>query len=253
MVYDTFCLFNELDLLEIRLNILDPYVDRFVICESHETFSGQPKSLNFLENQERFAKWSDKVIYIIPKEIKTDDPFQRAGYQKDFIREPLEQIAQDDDIVYFGDLDEIWKPQAITDDKMYNLQQLNYSYWLNNRSSENWVGTVVGKWKTFRTQSINHWRATHTNKLSDGGWHFTNMGGYEQLLKKIAAYDHCLEADIPWVRDGLLQRIENNQDYLGRKEDWTGEPFKMWLDDSQLPEYILSNEDKLIEQGLWKS
>jgi beta-1,4-mannosyl-glycoprotein beta-1,4-N-acetylglucosaminyltransferase len=250
MIYDTFCFWNELDLLEIRLNILDQYVDYFVICEGSETFSGQRKLLNFLENVDRFKKWKDKIIYITPQLIETDDPFARAGYQKDYIRTRLLDYAKDDDIIYFGDLDEIWKPQEITDDKVYNLQQLNYSYYLNNRSSEAWVGTVVGKWKIFKTNSVNYWRANHTNELPDGGWHFTNIGGLDQILKKIESYDHCNEVNCDWVRDGMKARIENGEDYLGRSNDWQGKPFKMWTDEKELPHYLLENKDKY--KKLWK-
>jgi beta-1,4-mannosyl-glycoprotein beta-1,4-N-acetylglucosaminyltransferase len=242
MIYDCFTFWNELDLLEIRLNILDPYVDYFVICEGTETFSGKDKPLNFIDP--RFHKWINKIIYINPPNIKTDDPFARAGYQKDYIRTRLMDYAKDDDIIYFGDLDEIWKPQEITDYKIYNLQQLNYSYYLNNRSSEEWVGTVVGKWKTFKTNSVNYWRANHTNELSNGGYHFTNIGGLDQILKKIESYDHCNEVNCAWVRDGMKARIENGEDYLGRTNDWKGKPFKMWVDDKDLPEYLLDNKTK---------
>ena len=50
-VYDTFLFFNELDLLEIRLNILDDYVDYFVLCEANQTFSGKDKKLYYKENK----------------------------------------------------------------------------------------------------------------------------------------------------------------------------------------------------------
>ncbi len=251
MIIDTFCLFNELDLLEIRLNILDSHVDKFVVCESRETFSGKPKPLYFELNKYRFDAWKDKIIYITPGNIDDADPFVKAGCQKDRIRFYLDNVCADDDIVYFGDLDEIWKPQDITDDKIYNLRQLNYTYWLNNRSSEEWVGTVVGKWKTFKTNTVNHWRANHDNVLDNGGWHFTNMGGYEQILKKLESYDHALEANIPWVRDNLKERMEKGQDYIGREADWKGKPFTSWLDEKELPQYILDNKQKL--QHLWRS
>ena len=61
MIYDCFTFFNELDLLEIRLNILDEYTDYFVIGESYETFSGLKKPLYYYENRERFEKWNDKI------------------------------------------------------------------------------------------------------------------------------------------------------------------------------------------------
>jgi beta-1,4-mannosyl-glycoprotein beta-1,4-N-acetylglucosaminyltransferase len=245
MTYDCFTFFNELDLLEIRLNILDPYVDFFVIGESPETFSGKTKPLYLQDNIERFAKWKEKIIIVANQPFETNDSFERAAYQKDNLRETLLIMddTDDDDIVYFGDLDEIWKPQEIKDDKVYNLCQLNYSYYLNNRSSEEWVGTIVGKWGTVKTNSFNYWRAHHDNVLDNGGWHLTNQGGEEQILKKLDAYDHQ-EANIPAVREGIKLRMDNGIDYLGRDKDWKGNPFTFWKDETELPKYLLDNKGK---------
>lgn len=44
-IYDCFMFFNELDLLEIRLNIFKDKVDKFVIVEQNTTHQGQKKSL----------------------------------------------------------------------------------------------------------------------------------------------------------------------------------------------------------------
>ena len=79
MTFDCFSFFNELDILEMRLNILDPHVDFFVLIESEETFSGKPKPLYFELNQERFAKWKDRIIHFIVKSKEFPDAFQRAG------------------------------------------------------------------------------------------------------------------------------------------------------------------------------
>ncbi|NJM15850.1 MAG: hypothetical protein HC896_11225 [Bacteroidales bacterium] len=60
MVYDCFPFFNELDILEIRLNELNEAVDKFVLVEASRTFQGDPKPLYFEENKEKvqgfFAK-----------------------------------------------------------------------------------------------------------------------------------------------------------------------------------------------------
>lgn len=243
MIIDTFCFFNELDLLEARLNILDPYVDFFVICEGKETFSGKEKKLNYLENKERFCKFRNKIIYINPSRIKTDDAFERAFHQKEYIKKQLWKFCKDDDIIYFGDLDEIWKPQDIQDDKVYNLEQLNYAYWLNNRSSERWVGTIVGKWSSIMKNTLSHWRATHTNVIKDGGWHFTNMGGADQIRHKLEAYDHQ-ENNLDHIKQDIEFSMNQGLDYVGRKTDWEGKPFSFWLDESELPKYILENKIK---------
>lgn len=245
-VYDCFSFFNELDLLEIRFNILDKHVDYFVIMESRQTFSGKEKPLYFHENRERFSKWWDKIIVIEPMAMESVDSFKRAFYQKESLKDVLMNSARDEDIIYYGDVDEIWTPVhdfAIFGDKVYNLEQLNYCYYLNNRSSENWVGTIVGKWETIKTNTFAHWRATHTYEVKPGGWHFTNMGGADQILKKLDAYDHQ-EFNLEVVRAGVKSRMENDQDYVGRQVDWQGKPFSFHIDDIDLPQYLKDNKDK---------
>ena len=59
MVYDCIPFFNELDILELRLNILDKYVDKFIIEESTMTFSGAGKALCFEANRDRFKRFLD--------------------------------------------------------------------------------------------------------------------------------------------------------------------------------------------------
>ena len=62
MVYDCFIFFDEFDLLEIRLTLLDDVVDYFVIVESNFTFSGKKKNYNFKVAEKRFSKWLNKII-----------------------------------------------------------------------------------------------------------------------------------------------------------------------------------------------
>lgn len=69
MIYD--CFYNELDLLEIRLNVLNDVVDKFVLCESTKTHSGEEKKLYFEDNKKRFSKFLPKIIHIIDTPDKT--------------------------------------------------------------------------------------------------------------------------------------------------------------------------------------
>ena len=123
MVFDTFTFNGEYDMLEIRLNILSPFVDKFIMTEGWETFSGNPKPTYWVErNKDRFEDWEDKIIYCLitnydDKEIREQIDvrdyvdqiaFQRAFYQKEYIRKVLDVLRPDDeDIVYFGDIDEV--------------------------------------------------------------------------------------------------------------------------------------------------
>jgi hypothetical protein len=239
MIYDCFTFFNELDLLEIRLNILDDHVDYFVLAECEETFSGLAKPLYYNENKSRFSKWNHKIIHHVNSKIETQNSFERAYYQKENISISIKHL-NDDDVVYYGDLDEIWKPQEV-DDKVYKLHQLNYSYYLNYRSSEKWIGTLVGRYKNIKEIGFNYLRANPTNFKKDGGWHFTNMGGPDQIRKKLESYDHQ-EYNLHWIKNTLEQRMENGQDFIGRPHDWEGNQFTFRIDESDLPKYILENK-----------
>ncbi len=240
MIYDCFTYNGEKDMLNIRMAILDEYVDYFVICQSNQTFSGKPKEVEIINHP--------KVINVISPNMLTADSFRRAGYQKEYLKTALVN-CDDDDIIYFGDVDEVWKIQGGVDiDEVYNLKQLNYSYYLNNRSSEEWIGTIVGAWKTIKTKSFNHWRATHTNIRENGGWHFTNMGGPDMVRKKLESYDHQ-EYNNDENKVLIEDRIKDGEDYVGRETDWQGKPFKFWEDEVDLPQYLLDNKDKY--KHLW--
>jgi len=56
-IYDTFIFFNELDLLDIRLKILDNVVDYFIISEFNITHSGLKKEYIFEKNRDLFKKY----------------------------------------------------------------------------------------------------------------------------------------------------------------------------------------------------
>ena len=63
--------FDEEMLLNLRLNILDKYVHKFVITEATYLHNGKPKKLLFDIN--KFSKFKDKIIYIVvdqqPKDL----------------------------------------------------------------------------------------------------------------------------------------------------------------------------------------
>ncbi len=55
--------FDEEMLLDLRLNIMNDFVDRFVVTEATYMHNGKPKKLNFDIN--KFSKFKDKIIYIV--------------------------------------------------------------------------------------------------------------------------------------------------------------------------------------------
>ena len=259
MVIDAFMFFNELDLLEIRLNILDPYVDKFVIVEARHTFMGKEKLLYYLENKERFAKWNDKIIHYIVDDISEKEwnkaklsPNVGAGEhwwvrefsQKENILKALTQ-CRDDDVIFVSDLDEIWNPEAISlameKDRIYKCKQIAYHYYLNNHSDQDingWVGTHFGTYAMLKKYGVNHFRNKGNNPIiiENGGWHFTFMGGEEAIKTKIEAYSHQ-EYNTPKIRDNIEENIRLNKDFLNRG-------FNLWKDESELPKYLIKNKEK---------
>ncbi len=256
MTYDVFTYNGETDILEIRLNILDPYVDRFVIVEAPLTFSGNPKPLYFKRDEGRFAKFLPKIQYYV---VDENDPvlwemaekspntkgaahWKREFVQKESIKKALVGL-NDEDIVYVGDVDEIWKPKEVTDDKVYKLRQLCYSYYLNNRSSEKWVGTVVTKYKNIKNACLNELRVNVPNILEDGGWHFTSQGGIDEVRRKLNDSYTKDSYNTEAVQKNLEKRF-GKKDFIGRIFDNRLRPFKFWVDESDLPLYLKENKER---------
>ena len=108
-IYDCFTFFNESDLLEMRLNILDAHVDYFVIVESTKTHSGIEKELFFVKEAERFKAFSKKIIHVVVEdmpELRDGDRWRLENFQRDAIMRGLSECAGDD-VILISDLDEI--------------------------------------------------------------------------------------------------------------------------------------------------
>lgn len=263
MIVDIFSFAGELDILELRLNILDSVVDELIICEADLTTAGNPKPRYFEENKQRFEKWLPKIKYfIMPSEdvalehLADTSPgvpkdmhwWKREFIQKESMRYALTHL-KDDDRVFIGDVDEIWNPAIEYPKGRLELEQKVYCYYLNNRSSEYWTGTSVMDYKDIKNDTLDNLRAYDiargymwAYKFPNAGWHFTNQGGAEAIKKKIQSYAHQ-EFATPEVLNVIEDRIKNNVDYLGRN-------FKFWKDETDLPEYILQNKDKYAKMLL---
>ena len=79
-IIDCFTFYNEVDILNYRLNILNDVVDYFIIVESTHTFSGIEKKLIFFENTSLFEKFKDKIIHIIVDDFPYT--FPNINYEK---------------------------------------------------------------------------------------------------------------------------------------------------------------------------
>ncbi len=186
MIYDCFTFFNELDLLEIRLNVLDEVVDKFVLVESTKTHQGKPKPLNFDLNKERYKKFENKIIHIIVADFPSDEndsAWTLERYQREMIVRGLKDCRKED-LIIVSDVDEIPSPESIksaSSSKGISLfMQKMYYYFLNcmNKTEVGesdrhylWVGSAMCTFDIFpgaqnlRNISINHLVINHPDKF----------------------------------------------------------------------------------------
>ena len=231
MIYDCFTFFNELELLEIRLNVLDGVVDRFVLVEATKTFNDRPKPLVFGENRSRFEKFLHKITHIV---VDDYPPYETAwtneNHQRNCMAHGLRDCSEND-VILISDLDEIPNPTTIVEyrDKpgIYVFEQLMHYYYINHLCIRRpiWRGTKMLHYRDFLNaldaiddygscciKSLN--QGTTATKIrmfkdaipiADGGWHFTFLGGLERVREKLRSYAHE-EHNFPEYTD--LRNIE---------------------------------------------
>lgn len=241
-VIDCITFNGEHDLFEIRYSILKDYVDQFIVCEARTTFSGKPKELTF-----DVKKYPDVKYFIIPENYTEDEKrlaeespntigaehWKREFLQKESIKKALTHL-DNDDIVYISDCDEIYEP--IIAYQPTKLRHKVYTYYLNNRSSEDFWGTLVCRYEYIKENCLNHLRSTnHYKSLIEYGWHFTSLkdGLRQKLLDSYTEESYAT----PEVMARLDKNIENSKDFLGRD-------FKYRLDESDWPAYLKQNRHK---------
>ena len=111
MIYDCFSYWDEDLLLDLRLNILDNYVDYFVIVEGNKTWQNNPKKLRF--EIDKFKKFKDKIIYVPVRDLPDGaDPYLRENHQRNSIIKGLKN-SKENDLIIISDLDEIPDPQKL--------------------------------------------------------------------------------------------------------------------------------------------
>jgi beta-1,4-mannosyl-glycoprotein beta-1,4-N-acetylglucosaminyltransferase len=248
-IFDCFPFFNELDLLEIRLNELDPVVDRFVICEAPLTFKGMRKPLYFSENRERFEPFIRKIVHVVIDDMPSGPDekvisWKRERFQRNALRRGLSD-ATADDLVIVSDLDEI--PQASAVERAANHQGKPTVFSFEMTHSQLFVNLKrSGRWNKARMSRLGDirkletlraggptWRPNHPRILQtarqwkrmsfgmrrlrpwvvvpDGGWHFSYMNGPEFIAQKL----HAINNELPESQTSSAAATE----WIGRALD----------------------------------
>ncbi len=271
MVYDSFQFFNELDILLLRMHILNDVVDKFVISESTVTFSGDEKPLFYAENKEMFKEFEHKIIHNVVDDTPMDcDAFTRDHHQKCAVARGLSG-CKPEDIVIFSDVDEIPNPETlktlipkVEDGKIYMLaQRLFYCYLdmeevsgrllsvtgdFDGVEKPMWLGTKVCRYSMlehYTTEELrNKEQKTIGVRVPDGGWHFSYMGGgknqsvEERVKYKIKSAAHQ-EYNNRSTLSKVRKNIKNHEDIFGREAQMV----QVKVDET-FPAYLQENIDK---------
>ena len=227
--------FDEEMLLELRLNTLDKFVDKFIIIESTYAHSGKEKKLIFDIN--KYPKFKGKIDYIIVRDlpqgieqIGMDDSnleitnkeimnaLRRENFQRNTIKQGLIN-ANDNDWIIISDLDEIPDLSNINfnsiNKKIIFFKQKVFYYKLNlELKTLRWIGSKACKKKYLKSPQwlrnvkdkiypkwrldiiFSEKRYNSVFFLENGGWHFSFVKKPEDIEKKLKSYLHHREYDL---------------------------------------------------------
>ena len=224
-IFDCTTFYDENFILDVRFNILDQFVDKFVICESAYSHSGKKKKFNF--DISKFEKFKHKIIYLkidhepknlIYKSSNNEDAkentkdvrinaIKRIAYQRNFLKEGIVD-ASNNDLIFYSDNDEIPKLNDANLDKIQNklifFKQKLFYYKFNLFCDRyDWYGTKGCKKKDLidfewlrntKTKKYNFYRLdtifsktkyTDVKIINDGGWHFSQLKKIDDIYSKL--------------------------------------------------------------------
>ena len=242
MIYDV-CTFNgEHDLWDLHYNTLKEVVDEFIVIEFDKTFSGKEKepSFNLKDYDKVTYTFVNERLYSKYKDLAESSPntrgadhWKREFMQKESIKDALEHL-KDDDLVFIGDVDEIWDKRVLHHHSFpLKLKLKVYTYYLNNRSSEQFWGTIVAPYFIVKNSVLNHLRTEAPRSKDYFGWHFTSMA--HDLSKKLTDSYTQESYATPEVLANIEYNIKHNRDFLGRD-------FTYKHDEATWPDFLKRNK-----------
>jgi hypothetical protein len=263
-IYDCFTFYNELDLLEIRLEELYDHVDHFVIVEANATHQGNPKPFYFEENLDRYKKYLDKVIHIRVKDMPNDpDSWVNERHHRDGIMHGL-ATADANDLVMISDLDEIIRPAAIdymrnSEQSLFALRMTLHNFKFNYMKLD---PDRYGIWAmacrrhfldeiaptAFRFMRFQFMNAPYQfsndgcEVIEHGGWQFSNLGDTDWLKNKARNFAHK-EINTPEFVDSIDLDAS-----IAAKRSWDrnlqSHVYEIVELDNYFPKTILNNKEK---------
>ena len=249
-IFDCFMYFDEDVVLDVRLNFLNEFVDKFIIIESEYNHKGEKRVPLF--NINKFEKFKHKIKYILTNDIppgiekiKSEDnkneiyrksifnAWKRENLQRNQITKGLSN-ANDEDCIIISDLDEIPNLSKIdiksTNHGLVFFEQ-DMMYYKFNLKLENytWVGSKACKMKNLESpqwirdikdKKYKWWRLdTYFSKkkyrnilfIKNGGWHFSYLKKPKDIEKKLKSYLHHIDYDLNPVGEKGIEKMINNK------------------------------------------
>ena len=264
-IYDCFQFFNEEHVLDLRINILQEFVDFFVVVESTCDHQGNSKKLNF--DLKKFKKFEKKIIYVVVED--TLDSVKKAHigqnslverHQRNSILKGLKN-CHDNDLIIISDVDEIPnlnKLNLFDKRKRYAVfLQKKFDYKLNllNETEGNWHGSKIclkknlksPQWlRNLKFKKYPFWRIDKPRKLQiieNGGWHFAYLQSPVGISKKIKSFAHGEFNKANFAnQESIREKINMGKDIFDREISYK----KIQIDNS-FPKYIVDNKEKFKE------
>ena len=258
-IFDCTTYYSEDLMLEVRFNILNEHVHKFIIVESKYSHSGKKKELNF--NIDNYKKFKDKIVYLVienepenimdvsdPKSsiyIKRMNSLKRIEQSYDYMLNGIKD-ASDEDLIILNDNDEIpnlnskqflaSKKKIIIFEQLFCYYKFNLLYdlvpWYGSRAckkkylkSFSWLKNLKNKKYPFwRIDTLlSNYKEISVDIIKDGGWHFTNVMSPEKLFNKLNNFGHHNEFELSNISiNDLKEQIENkmvNYNHLADKTD----------------------------------
>ena len=242
--------FDEEQILDLRLNVLNETVDFFVIVESIYNHRGEKRELIFDKN--KFSKFKNKIIYLIHDEIPKQveiinekdseneknrkyimNAVYRENSQRNYISEGIKK-ADKNDLILISDLDEIPKfenlnIQEITNKIiMFKQNMFHYKYnlvlpnfkWTGTKAvrkkdliSPQWLrNTKDRNYPVYRIDTFfSKKKYSNVKIIEDGGWHFSNIKTAKMLNHKFKSYLHHIEFDKAEIDENDIQKLINDK------------------------------------------
>ena len=241
-IFDCTTYFDEALMMDVRFNILNEYVEKFIVVESKFSHSGKQKKLNFDINN--YKKFKDKIIYLIIENepeglLELNNNSEDIGNKRINSVKRIEQSynfmingiknANDDDLILISDNDEIpnldsqyfknSKKNILIFKQLFFYYKFNLLYdyipWFGTKGckkkylkSFSWLKNIKNKnYPFWRFDAFfSNYKIRNLDIIEEGGWHFTNLKTPKQIFEKLSNYGHHNEFEISGI---TVEDIEN--------------------------------------------